>query len=562
MKSVKHILLSLVVFCCMATTMLAQAPSTIHVKLLNNKFKHVDLVNAYGKEAQTYLSADIVNDEFTVKPTLPNDIYRFSFDKDQFFLLVINPGETQDLVLNAEDLTQITSTAGSSSMSFVKKATDYNRYKKHVLDSLNEALQRDPVHKYWAKTAQSVNFFSQTVDDVDNYVKSAYMNVDSLNQLIQTYAPNGKVKGSNLDVFVQNANKQLKSLEMNYTPFANYQENVGKYYDFSKERLNGYGDFYYTLDNYLKEIEYRHGLAESSIGNVMKEVPALLSVRDSLMYNNLMSKKNKAMWANMVVSRLSDKLPEALASQGTYQSSIKNHQNGGSLLQASQEYARQALDHYQQAYNESDAYLNNKIKDAILENKSDIATLMFIDMFPREQNTTLHQEVFTALHNKYPNHLIVSDRWRVMNSSAGKTNVGAIAPELEFPNPDGKMLKLSDLRGKVVLVDFWASWCGPCRRENPNVRKIYSLYHDKGFEIFSVSLDRDGKAWKGAIEADKLVWPNHVSDLKQWQSEAAAIYGVRSIPATFLLDKEGRIVAKDLRGEALERAVKQLVEQQ
>jgi thiol-disulfide isomerase/thioredoxin len=155
----------------------------------------------------------------------------------------------------------------------------------------------------------------------------------------------------------------------------------------------------------------------------------------------------------------------------------------------------------------------------------------------------------------------VKDRWNYMNSPASKVAIGAIAPELEFPDPDGKMRKLSDLRGKVVLVDFWASWCGPCRRENPNVTNIYSKYHDKGFEVFSVSLDSDAASWKRAIEADKLVWPNHVSDLKKWQSKAAAIYGVSSIPSTFLLDKEGRIVQRNLRGADLERAVKQLVEQ-
>ena len=129
---------------------------------------------------------------------------------------------------------------------------------------------------------------------------------------------------------------------------------------------------------------------------------------------------------------------------------------------------------------------------------------------------------------------------------------------------DGNTLKLSDTKGKVVLLDFWAGWCGPCRKENPNVVKAYSEFKNKkfqngnGFTVFSVSLDRTADMWKKAIADDKMVWPYHISDLKYWQSKFAAIYGIRSIPSNFLLDGNGVILARNLRGPALEAALAKL----
>lgn len=134
---------------------------------------------------------------------------------------------------------------------------------------------------------------------------------------------------------------------------------------------------------------------------------------------------------------------------------------------------------------------------------------------------------------------------------------GAAAPELAGQTPAGTELKLSDLRGKVVLVDFWASWCRPCRMENPNVKKAYAKYAGKGFEILGVSLDNAKDKWVQAIEQDGLPW-KHISDLRGWQSQHAQLYGVNSIPATFLLDKEGKIIAKNLRGPALEAKLQEL----
>lgn len=145
-------------------------------------------------------------------------------------------------------------------------------------------------------------------------------------------------------------------------------------------------------------------------------------------------------------------------------------------------------------------------------------------------------------------------------------NIGDKAPELAFKNPQGEVMKLSDLKGKIVLVDFWASWCRPCRMENPNVVRTYKKFENakfknaKGFEIYSVSLDRNKQDWIKAIEADGLLWDYHVSDLQFWQSEGARIYNVNSIPATFLIDGDGTIIAKGLRGAQLENTLEKLAQ--
>lgn len=146
-----------------------------------------------------------------------------------------------------------------------------------------------------------------------------------------------------------------------------------------------------------------------------------------------------------------------------------------------------------------------------------------------------------------------------IKESLGEVYEGAIAPEIKLKNPQGDTVSLHSLRGKVVLIDFWASWCGPCRKENPYVKEIYHKYKDQGFEIYGVSLDNNAKQWTTAILQDGISWL-HVSELKGWSTSAAKKYGVSSIPQTFLLDKEGRIYKVGLRSLELEAEIVKLLE--
>ena len=135
---------------------------------------------------------------------------------------------------------------------------------------------------------------------------------------------------------------------------------------------------------------------------------------------------------------------------------------------------------------------------------------------------------------------------------------GAVAPEISLPTPEGDTIKLSSTRGSVVLLDFWASWCNPCRQENPNLVKAYNLYHKKGFQIFQVSLDKTKEAWIKGIKDDQLDKWIHVSDIQYWNSVVVPIYKIESIPSNRLLDKDGRIIATNLRGEQLQAKLAEL----
>jgi len=200
--------------------------------------------------------------------------------------------------------------------------------------------------------------------------------------------------------------------------------------------------------------------------------------------------------------------------------------------------------------------------------KSPLVAYIAMSNVQFEKGVEVYEKVAKRFENEMPGSGITTDlrtfitqnktQAEAKRKAAAKTATGSMAADISLPNPDGKTMSLSDLKGKVVLLDFWASWCGPCRKENPTVVRNYKKYKDKGFEVFSVSLDSRTERWQKAIEQDGLIWPYHVSDLKKWGSAPAAAYGVRSIPATFLIDRDGKIIGKNLRGPRLEAKLAEL----
>ena len=154
----------------------------------------------------------------------------------------------------------------------------------------------------------------------------------------------------------------------------------------------------------------------------------------------------------------------------------------------------------------------------------------------------------SELSEGYKNYVALTESQFQQLMAAERVKVGNPAPDINLQSPEGKGFKLSDLKGQVVLLDFWASWCKPCRMENPNVVKVYNKYKDQGFTVYSVSLDRSKDRWAQAIQADGLAWDYHVSDLQYWASAPAKMYGVRGIPKTFLIDRDGKIAEVGLRG--------------
>lgn len=215
----------------------------------------------------------------------------------------------------------------------------------------------------------------------------------------------------------------------------------------------------------------------------------------------------------------------------------------------------------QQAFDAAQKEFSDKVR-AMIPEMGDNTVALFSTNFlwlksKPEDEVPLLTELADKVLKAHPANNVAKSFYQNVLKLKG-VQIGTEAPEIALKTPQDSIFKLSSLRGKYVLIDFWASWCGPCRQENPNVLRVYAKFKEKGFDIYSVSLDQYKEAWLQAIEKDNLVW-HHVSDLQFWNSAAAVSYGVSAIPATFLLDPQGKVIAKNLRGEALEQKLAEVL---
>jgi peroxiredoxin len=536
--------------------------TTISGKIENNTFKQTELKLLTQEDGLVFGSAKIKDDgtfKLTANISKP-ELYRLVFDNGPHFMMSLLPGQNIELVLDANDLSAVKSVKGSPGIEFYKNAAEMITSWKSLIDSVRGVLQANKEIRFYHEFQSQLKPYLDVSSEINIHCAQVTALTDSLQQFVNSRLVKGKVDPKGIDVFIYTAANYFKEIMAQYTKYKNYMQSMSLFFDFKNNRNKDFENFYNNgTDKYFEFLELRDSKMEDSFADFVSKIEHFLYLRDSLQIHDLADKKKEKELLVAKIIEISQMCSNVKETEGILLNYSKSADGfSGYAMQEAERRVSTMVQGYQRFFDTEDKRRGDAVVNYLLANKNDLAVLMFIDIFPRTEYPKLHQEVIKALYEKYPSHPIVAERHKMESAPATSTSIGAMAPDIALENPDGKIMKLSDLRGKVVLLDFWAAWCRPCRVENPNVVKAYHKYHEKGFDVYSVSLDRDRASWLKAIQDDGLVWPNHVSELKHWQSQAAKIYGVSGIPATFLIGRDGRIIAKNLRGAALENALKEL----
>ena len=266
---------------------------------------------------------------------------------------------------------------------------------------------------------------------------------------------------------------------------------------------------------------------------------------------------NLFLYTNFKNSDASQSLNEFIRTSSQYKQKLDSVNQ---YLQANQSQEQQIKQDFQPIY---ESFINER-NQFMKDNENSPALIAVLSTLNVETEFSIYKKLVKELEvgfGESPTIKRIAEQYKANEAiiqSRLPIEMGSKAIDIALPNPEGDTMRLSDYKGKYVLLDFWASWCGPCRRENPNVVNMYNKYKDKGFIIFSVSLDKDMGGWKNAIKQDGLVWDTHVSDLKFWQSAPAQDYKVHSIPHSFLIDPDGNIIDQNLRGDGLANKLKEI----
>ncbi len=307
-------------------------------------------------------------------------------------------------------------------------------------------------------------------------------------------------------------------------------------------------------------------------GNISEPGPAFLSLAENLQPKDPSEFKQFILDKGEISIQIKDKLSSSIVTGSRANDEVMSYTAGQSPYMAKLSALNEAADRqsqlgvpidsiikiYQPALKEAGIELLTYQRNYIAKNPSAFISALLL---PEVAKSTFDYFEADSSFNKLDAAVRMSPTGKAISefiAKEKKTSIGAMAPEFAAADTAGKTVALSSLKGKYVLLDFWAAWCGPCRQENPNVVQAFHKYKDKGFTVLGVSLDRERKDWLKGVRDDKLIWTN-VSELKYFQSPTAVLYGIVSIPRNFLLDPNGKIIGRDLRGPDLNMKLEEIL---